>query len=203
MNLGEGDAADRVMRLALEGSEVAIRLSGSALKNGLALLLACLKDKKKVYGRTNMLRLFRETRDLRMFKLTKEQFKAFKKASRKYGILYSAVWDRKSDNLVSLIFPATELERANMALEKIAYFPENGGFVTKSQDEVNEPKKESRSERNSRDTRNSSSTRSSEQKVTTEKPSLLMRLNNLREQYMKTKGQNVPARDVVKKNRAR
>lgn len=201
MNIGEGDAADRVMRLALEGSEIAVRLSGSTLKNGLALLLACIKNNKKVYGKTNMLRLFRETRDLRMFKLTTAQFKAFKKASRKYGILYSAVRDRKSDGLVSLIFPATEIERANLALEKIAYFPETGDIAR--QKEETEQKKESRSGRNSRDTRDSSSTRDSAQKTRNERPSLLKRLTDIREQYMHAKDRPIPTREIVKKGKAR
>ena len=37
MNVGGGEAADQMVRMMLSGTEVAVRLSGSALKNLLAL----------------------------------------------------------------------------------------------------------------------------------------------------------------------
>ena len=40
MNIGGGEAADQMVRMMLTGTEVVIRLSGSALKNLLALSLA-------------------------------------------------------------------------------------------------------------------------------------------------------------------
>ena len=40
MNIGGGEAADQMVRMLLSGTEVVIRLSGSALKNLLALTLA-------------------------------------------------------------------------------------------------------------------------------------------------------------------
>ncbi|MDO4566097.1 MAG: DUF3801 domain-containing protein [Oscillospiraceae bacterium] len=201
MNIGEGDAADKVMRLALDGGEMAVRLGGSALKNGLALLLACLKNHKKVYGKINMPRMFRETRDLRVFKLTREQFRAFKKECRKYAVLYSAVWDRKKEGLVSLVIPVTEVERANMAFEKIEYFPkQNNMNITK---EDPEPKKESRSERSSRDTRDISSTRETGKESRSEKPSLLAKLSRMKEQLVGSAALSVPAKDISKKGKAR
>lgn len=43
MNIGGGEAADQLVRMMLSGSEVAVRLSGSGLKNMLALTLALAK----------------------------------------------------------------------------------------------------------------------------------------------------------------
>ena len=40
MNVGGGEAADQMVRMMLSGTEVAVRLSGSALKNLLALTMA-------------------------------------------------------------------------------------------------------------------------------------------------------------------
>ncbi len=37
MNVGGGEAADQLVRMMLSGGEVIVRLSGSALKNALAL----------------------------------------------------------------------------------------------------------------------------------------------------------------------
>lgn len=47
-----GDAAEQVVRLSLEGVEVAAKITGSAAKEVSALLIAALKnrDKNKVKG---------------------------------------------------------------------------------------------------------------------------------------------------------
>ena len=50
MNNG-GDAAEQIVRLSLEGFEVAVRLTGSAAKNIAILLASCrLKDLKWLSG---------------------------------------------------------------------------------------------------------------------------------------------------------
>ena len=54
MNIGGGEAADQMVRMMLSGSEVAVRLGGSALKNMLALTLALAKDHKKISGKVNL-----------------------------------------------------------------------------------------------------------------------------------------------------
>ena len=52
MNNG-GDAAEQIVRLSLEGTEVALKLTGSAAKNIAAMIYAVLKnrDKNKTKGR--------------------------------------------------------------------------------------------------------------------------------------------------------
>ena len=54
MNVGEGDAAEKVVRMMLTGGEVAVRLTGSMLKNGVALLLALYRNHRKVYGENEL-----------------------------------------------------------------------------------------------------------------------------------------------------
>ena len=71
-----GEAADQMVRMMLSGSEAAIRLSGSALKNTLALTMALAKQNKRLSGKVNMTRMLRETRDLRLFPMTPEQYQA-------------------------------------------------------------------------------------------------------------------------------
>ena len=54
MNNG-GDAAEQVVRLSLEGFEVAARLSGSAAKNIALLLVSVLKQEQKTKGKARLL----------------------------------------------------------------------------------------------------------------------------------------------------
>ena len=82
MNIGGGEAADQLVRMMLSGTEVAVRLGGSALKNMLALSLALAKNNKTISGRVNLSKMLRETRDLRQFPMTPEQYKEFSKLAK-------------------------------------------------------------------------------------------------------------------------
>ena len=47
MNIGGGEAADQLVRMMLSGGEVAVRLTGSAVKNLLAISLALHKEYRR------------------------------------------------------------------------------------------------------------------------------------------------------------
>ncbi len=122
MNVGGGEAADQLVRMMLSGTEVAVRLSGSALKTLLALTMALAKNNKVLSGKVNMGKMLRETRDLRRFPMTKEQYKEFKKLAKKHRLLYSVIRDKDDrGNMMDVILPVTELDRANSIFERILY----------------------------------------------------------------------------------
>lgn len=122
MNIGGGEAADQLVRMMLSGTEVAVRLGGSALKNMLALSLALAKNNKTISGRVNLSKMLRETRDLRQFPMTPEHYKEFSKLAKKQKILFSAIRDKDDQGkLIDVILPVTELDRANMIFERMTY----------------------------------------------------------------------------------
>ena len=188
MNVGGGEAADQMVRMMLSGTEVTVRLTGSALKNLLALSLALARNHKQISGKVNLGKMLRETRDLRQFPMTPEQYRQFEKLARKQKLLFSAVRDRDDrGKLVDVILPVTELDRANQIFERLLSQTASREGVSSpqkapqerqgSQDErpqerprqerqdapegqrqADTPKKDFRSERDSPDTRPSSST---------------------------------------------
>ncbi len=122
MNVGGGEAADQMVRMMLSGGEAAVRLGGSALKNLLALTMALAKHDKVLSGKVNMERMLRETRDLRLFPMSPEQYKQFQKLAKKHKILFSAVKDRDgTGRVIDVVMPVTELDRANQIFERILY----------------------------------------------------------------------------------
>lgn len=123
MNVGGGEAADQMVRMMLTSGEVAIRLTGSAMKNMLALSMALAKYHKRLSGKINMGRMLRETRDIRLFPMTPEQYKRFCKLARRQKLLYSAIHDMdpKGDKLIDVVMPVTEIDRANLIFERILY----------------------------------------------------------------------------------
>ena len=122
MNIGGGEAADQLVRMMLSGGEVAVRLSGSGLKNMLALTLALAKNHKTISGKVNLVKMLKETRDVRRFAMSPEQYQAFKKKAGKQKILFSAIRDTDGHGkVVDVIMPVTEIDRANMIFERIQY----------------------------------------------------------------------------------
>ena len=138
-----GEAADEVVRMALNGTEVAIRLTGSAAKNLAAILVAWSKNHKKVYGRTSIMKLLRSGEELQVLSLTKEQYKEFKASARRQ-VLFAPFVDTKSENeKVDVVIAAKSIPLVNHILECIGY--------SQVKDEPEEPsKKDTRSKRSSK-----------------------------------------------------
>lgn len=120
MYAGGGEAADQTVRLMLAGCETAVRLGGSGLKNVLAISLALAKNNKQISGKVNLGKMLKETRDLRLFPMSNEQYKAFAKMAKPQKLLYSVIWDKDSGK-IEVVLPVTELERANLIFEKMLY----------------------------------------------------------------------------------
>ena len=188
MNIGGGEAADQLVRMMLSGTEVAVRLGGSALKNMLALTMALAKNNKALYGKVSLGKMLRETRDLRQFPMTPEQYKEFSKLARKQKILFSAISDKDDKGkLIDVILPESELDRANMLFERITYSaskPEaaqqESGTPEKEETQL---KKDTRSARDSPATKRRASTpQRAETSTTSERPSVEGRLKGYRAQ---------------------
>ena len=122
MTVGGGEAADQMVRMMLSGGEVTVRLGGSALKNLLALTMALAKNNKTISGKVSMTQMLRETRDLRLFSMTPEQYQQFQEHAKKQKILFSAIKDKDGKGkLIDVVMPVTELDRANLIFERIMY----------------------------------------------------------------------------------
>ena len=118
MNIGGGEAADQLVRMLLSGGEVAVRLGGSAAKNLLAMSLALAKNHKKISGKVRMGKMLQQTRDLRVFPMTQEEYREFRHKAREPKLLYAAIQNSRDPNdpqsMVDVVMPSTEVERANL-----------------------------------------------------------------------------------------
>lgn len=60
-----GDAAEQVVRLSLEGFEVAAKLSGAAAKNIAVLLVSVLKQEQKTKGKARLTNMIKSGKELK------------------------------------------------------------------------------------------------------------------------------------------
>ena len=74
-----GDAAEQVVRFSLEGTEIALKLTGSAAKNIAAALYSVLKnrDKTKIKGRQRLTSMLKSGRELKVFPIQNQHLKQF------------------------------------------------------------------------------------------------------------------------------
>lgn len=185
MNIGGGEAADQLVRMMLSGTEVAVRLSGSALKNTLALTMALAKRNKLISGKVNLRKMLQQTRDLRQFPMTSEQYRQFSRLAQKQKILFSAIRDKDGKGkLVDVVLPVTELDRANLVFERIGLTGQREEQKERPVKEVMPSKKESPLGRDSPEisSRSASSRDARTLTMTNERPSVEGRLNAYREQ---------------------
>ena len=131
-----GEAADEFVRIMLNGTEVAVKLTGSAAKNLAALLIAWSKNEKKVYGKTSMMRLLRSGDELQVLSLNKEQYRQFKTMAKK-KVLYAPFLNTLSDDgKIDVVISSKSIPIVNYILKKIGY-----GEVTKETEQAEETKK--------------------------------------------------------------
>lgn len=119
MNYG-GDAADQIVRYSLEGTEVALKLTGEAAKNFAVFAAAVLKDQKKMHGRTNLTRLLRDGKPLKFFVVPEERMKEFAVEANARGLLFVPVKDKtKEDGKIEIAVWAEDAAKVNRVLEKM------------------------------------------------------------------------------------
>ena len=96
-----GDAAEQVVRLSLEGFEVAAKLSGAAAKNIAVLLVSVLKQEQKTKGKARLTNMIKSGKELKVFSIPNKDLKKFTEQAKRYGVLYCVLRDKntKGDNV--------------------------------------------------------------------------------------------------------
>ena len=98
MSSYSGDAAEQVVRMSLEGTEVAVRLAGSGAKQLAILLYAVLKDQKKTRGKIRLTNMLRSGKELKVFAVKDQDIQKFCVEAKKYGVLYTVLKDRDAND---------------------------------------------------------------------------------------------------------
>ena len=118
MNYG-GEAADQIVRYSLEGIDCSLRLSGTLAKNLAVFFAAVLKDQKKTYGKTRMVRMLKENRPLKFFTVPSDRLKEFSREGKKRGLLYVVIRDKKNPERCELMVFADDAAKVNRVMDKM------------------------------------------------------------------------------------
>ena len=118
MNLGS-DPADQVVRYTLEGTEYALRLSGTAAKNFAIFVAAVLRDQKKTRGKTNLTRLLREGKPLKFFSVSADRMREFAQEAKRHGLLFVPMRDRNDPNHIEIAIWADDAAKVERIIERM------------------------------------------------------------------------------------
>ena len=118
MNYG-AEPADQIVRYYLEGTEYALRLSGSATKNFAVFAMAVLKDQKKTHGKTRLARLLREHKPLKFFTVPADRMYEFSKEANRRGLLFVPIRDRANPEEIEIAVLAEDAAKVNRIIDNM------------------------------------------------------------------------------------
>ena len=122
MNTG-GEAAEQIVRMSLEGFEVAARITGAGAKNIAILLYSILKEEQKTKGKARLSSMLRSGKELKVFTVKNGDLKKFTQEAKKYGVLYCVLADRKNKDPgaeVDVIARAEDASKISRIVERFS-----------------------------------------------------------------------------------
>lgn len=117
-----GETADQVVRMTLNGVEVAARITGSGAKNLAVMLYAIIHDQQRTKGKVRLESLLRSGKELKVFTMKESDLRVFCKEAKKYGVLYCVLKDRNHTNgaagAADIMVRAEDASKINRIVER-------------------------------------------------------------------------------------
>lgn len=109
-----GDVAEQMMRMSLEGAEVAVKLTGTGALKLASIIYKVLQQQEKTKGKARLTSMLRSGKSLKVFTVKEEQLKRFSEEAKRYGVLYCVLKDKDTtDGLVDVMVRAEDASKIN------------------------------------------------------------------------------------------
>ena len=119
--MNSSESAEAVVKMTLEGVDVAVRITGRIAERVAMYLLAKSKETKTTKGKTSLNNMLKSGSPLKIFTLKREELEQFHKETKKYGVLYTALIDKKQtdlDGMVDIMVRAEDAPKINRIVER-------------------------------------------------------------------------------------
>lgn len=143
------DAAEQIVRMSLEGFEVAAKVTGSGAKNITVLLYTIMKNKEQTSGKSKLSSMLKSGKPLTIFTIKKDDLAKFQQEAKRYGILYCALVDKKDkskDGIVDIVVRKEDSARINRIVERFKFAEFNKAeiisSIEKNRESVNKGKEQ-------------------------------------------------------------
>lgn len=143
------DAAEQIVRMSLEGFEVAAKVTGSGAKNIAVLLYTIMKNREQTSGKSKLSSMLKSGKPLTIFTIKKDDLAKFQQEAKRYGILYCALVDKKDkskDGIVDIVVRKEDSARINRIVERFKFAEFNKAeiisSIEKNRESVNKGKEQ-------------------------------------------------------------
>ena len=121
--MNSADTADQMMKMTLEGiqvaAEIGLKVGGTAAKSLAVTLYAILTDNKKIKGKTNLDNLLKSNKELKVFAIHHSDLKKFCEEAKHYGVLYSVLKEKNNtDGIVDIMVKAEDASKISRMVDK-------------------------------------------------------------------------------------
>lgn len=113
------DAADQIVRFSLDGTEMVLKLSGLAAKNFALFVYTVLNDQQKVRGKTKLVRMLKERRPFKFFRIPEDRMREFAREAKDHGLLYTAIRNKSRQGQIELVVFADDASKVNRILDNL------------------------------------------------------------------------------------
>ena len=114
-----GDAAEQIVRMSLNGVEVAARITGTGAKELAIMISAIMRGHKKTRGKARLTSMLRSEKPLKVFAVKDEELEVFCREAKKYGVLYCVLKDKDAtDGLTDIMVKAEDASKINRIFER-------------------------------------------------------------------------------------
>ena len=115
------DAAEQIVRMSLQGVEVAAKITGESAKTLAVLLAATLKEEHKTKGPARLTNMIKSGKELKVFSLQNKDIEKFAKEAKRYGVLYCILRDKNNKSptaTVDIIARADDSAKIQRIIER-------------------------------------------------------------------------------------
>ena len=115
------EAAEQIVRMSLEGVQVAAKVSGEGATKIAALLYTLIKNNEQTSGKTSLKKMLKSGKELKVFSIRKEDFKKFTDEAKRYGVLYCALinkHEKSNDGIIDVMVRAEDSQKIQRIVKR-------------------------------------------------------------------------------------
>lgn len=129
-----GDAAEQIVRMSLEGVEVAAKITGSAAKEIAVMLVAALKSKNstlKPRGKARLVSMLKSGKPLEIFSVKESDLPKFVQGAKQYGIVYCVLRNTRNspDGMCDIMVKVDDAPKISRLVERFNFATVDKGRI--------------------------------------------------------------------------
>ena len=136
------EAADQIVRMSLNGVEVAAKITGKGAEKLTKLIIYIMQNQTQTKGKARLSQMLKSGKELKIFEVSDKDLAKFCSAAKKYGVLYTVLKDKNVDD------GKTEIMVRAEDSAKVAHIYERLGIATVDIATVEETIEKSRNKEN-------------------------------------------------------